>query len=31
MDNTNSISIEKKCKLAVAILFLYYLFKRLPN
>ncbi|MBU3201654.1 hypothetical protein LL037_12185 [Clostridium estertheticum] len=31
MDDTNSISIEKKYKLAVAVLFLHYLFKRLPN
>ena len=31
MNNTNSISIEKKYKLAVASLFLHYLFKRLPN
>ncbi|AWI03488.1 HTH domain-containing protein [Clostridium drakei] len=31
MNDTNSISIEKKYKLAVASLFLHYLFKRLPN
>ncbi|MBU3102053.1 hypothetical protein KPL44_22685 [Clostridium sp. DSM 17811] len=31
MDDTNSISIEKKYKLAVAVLFLHCLFKRLPN
>lgn len=31
MNDTNSISIEKKCKLAVASLSLNYLFKKLPN
>lgn len=31
MNDTNSISIEKKYKLAVASLFLHYLFKRLPS
>ncbi|WP_253199000.1 HTH domain-containing protein [Clostridium estertheticum] len=31
MDDTNSISIEKKYKLAVAVLFFHYLFERLPN
>lgn len=31
MNDRNSISIEKKYKLAVASLFLHYLFKRLPN
>jgi len=31
MNNTNSISIEKKYKLAVASLFLHYLFKKSPN
>ncbi|APC42618.1 hypothetical protein KPL43_04125 [Clostridium estertheticum] len=31
MDDTKSISIEKKYKLSVAVLFLHYLFKRLPN
>ncbi|MBZ9689864.1 hypothetical protein G9F72_026715 [Clostridium estertheticum] len=31
MNDTNSISIEKKYKLAVASLSLHYLFKRLPN
>ncbi|WPC42759.1 HTH domain-containing protein [Clostridium sp. JS66] len=31
INDTSSISIEKKYKLAVASLFLYYLFKRLPN
>lgn len=31
MTDTNSISIEKKYKLAVASLFLHYLFKRLPS
>lgn len=31
MNDTNSISIEKKYKLSVASLFLNYLFKRLPN
>ena len=31
INDTNSISIEKKYKLAVASLFLHFLFKRLPN
>ena len=31
MNDTNSISIEKKYKLAITSLFLHYLFKRLPN
>ena len=31
MSDTNSVSIEKKYKLAVASLSLHYLFKRLPN
>jgi len=31
MNDTNSISIEKKYKLAVASLFLHYLFKKSPN